>query len=187
MLGKLLKPLMKLVKPVMGSMNLNILVQMLLILYSSVLVPRLPTIVMKLFNNTFVKVIIMSLIAYVSTKNIRTALMMALALIITLTYINKVIVAKGPRDLLNAVIDAPQEVLNKVTDDAQEIKTMGVEETGDLLSPVKPLLNAANNVIDTIVDSVQNTANNVIDKTQETVLGKLEPFSNDNMENIGKL
>ena len=187
MLGKLLKPVTKLLKPVVGSMNLNILVQMLLILYATVLVPKLPNIVIKLFNNVFVKVLIMAMIAFVSTKNMRTALMMSLALVITLNYINKAMSAKGPRDLLNAVIDAPQEVLNKVTDDAQEVKSIGIEETGSLVKPLKPILDAANKVVDTVVDTVQEAANNVIDTTQEAIIGKLEPYSNDNMENMGKM
>lgn len=182
MLMKMFKPLMKLLKKSMGSMNLNILVQMLLVLYSSVLVPRLPAIVMKLFNNTFVKLIIMSMIAFVSTKDMKVALMMSLALIVTLNYINKLRTVSSPKGLLHAVIDAPQEVLNKVTDDAQDVKNMGIEEVSGLTGPLKPLIKTANAIVDTVVDTTQSLTNNVIDTVQEAALGKLEPYNNDNME-----
>jgi hypothetical protein len=187
MILKMISPVTKLARKALVSKNLNILVQMLLILYSAILVPRLPTIAIKLFNNTFVKVILMSMIAIVATKDMKTALMMSVALIVTLNYIMKLKSVGSVSGLLNAAVDAPQEVLNKLTDDAQEIKNIGIEEVGDLVKPIKPILNAANNLINTAVDTVQDTANKVIDQTQSAIIGNLEPYTNDVMDTVGKI
>ena len=187
MILKMMSPITKLARKALVSRNLNVIVQMLLILYSAVLVPRLPSIAIKLFNNVFVKVILMSMIAIVATKDMKTALMMSVALIITLNYIMKLRNVGSIKGLLNAAVDAPQEVLNKLTDDAQEIKNIGIEEVGSLVKPIKPILDAANAVIDSTVDTVQEVANKVIDNTQKTIMGNLEPYTNDAMDTVGKL
>lgn len=60
-----------------------------LILYASVAAPKLPRYVAKLFDNTFFKLVILFLIAYVSRKNPTVALVAALGLMISIMTLNK--------------------------------------------------------------------------------------------------
>jgi len=65
-----------------GTLNI------LLILYSSLAAPELPDFMKTFFKSTIGKIIIISLIAFTANKNINISLLVAIAFVITLNFIN---------------------------------------------------------------------------------------------------
>ena len=77
------------IKTVMRNPYVYGLLNIVLILYSCLIAPKLPKNVLQLLDNTFVKIGVVFLIAYMSNKNISVSLMIAIGFVVTIQLINK--------------------------------------------------------------------------------------------------
>lgn len=68
---------------------------LLLILYASVIAPKLPEGVLKYFNNPFVQILLFFIIIFVANNNATLALLIAIAVLVTLMVVNNQIIMKG--------------------------------------------------------------------------------------------
>jgi len=66
-----------------------------LILYGGMAKPDLPAPIMNLFSNAFFRVFVLFLIAFVATKNVQVALMVAVAFTVTMNLVSEKKMAEG--------------------------------------------------------------------------------------------
>tara|TARA_Y100000996_G_scaffold409223_1_gene389550 strand:- start:572 stop:1177 length:606 start_codon:yes stop_codon:yes gene_type:complete len=76
-------------KKVMRNPYVYGLLNILLISYSCLIVPKLPENILALLDNIVAKIVVVFLIAYVSNKNASVSLMIAVAFIVTIQLINQ--------------------------------------------------------------------------------------------------
>jgi hypothetical protein len=192
-IDKLLKPVSKLMSNKYAVTYINII----LILYASMVAPKLPSMIKTVLMSKIGQIIILALIALVGNNSPSTSLLMAIGFIVSMMALNKLETIKGLDKIINRTIDIPQNILNKVVDGSQDIVEQGASMIG---GPLPMVANTANEIIDT----VQEIANNGIDKIQEIVIGKEEeqketenfsmkdrkmdlPLPDANMGNLGDL
>ena len=72
-----------------NNMYINIVLTILIALYAGVIAPALPNSVITFFDTVFGKILFVFLIAYTAGKNIEIALILSIALVITLDILNK--------------------------------------------------------------------------------------------------
>merc|ERR1711871_1443687 len=60
------------------------ILSLFLVLYGGLAAPKLPNFIIKLFNNSIFRLVILSLVAYGGNKNPKVALIIALAFVITM-------------------------------------------------------------------------------------------------------
>lgn len=68
---------------------------LLLILYAGLARPQLPELIGSLFENQFFKVLVLTLVVYISTQNLQLALIIAVAFMVTITLLSEQKVAEG--------------------------------------------------------------------------------------------
>jgi hypothetical protein len=66
-----------------------------LVLYSSLARPELPTFVMDLFDNSIFRILVLSLVVFMSGRNLQLSIMIALAFTVTMNMLNEQKVAEG--------------------------------------------------------------------------------------------
>ena len=69
-------------------MRLNLILNILLILYAGLIAPELPDFIKSFFNTVIGKIIIIALIAITANKNISVSLLIAISYILTLNFID---------------------------------------------------------------------------------------------------
>ena len=158
---KLLKPIVKLLENKYALTYVNIV----LILYASMVAPKLPKMIQGIFMSKIGQIIILALIALVGNNSPSTSLLMAIGFIISMMALNKLETIKGLDKIINKTIDIPQNILNKVVDESQGFLEQGASMIG---GPLPMVAEATNEVIDT----VQEVANAGIDKLQEIIIGE---------------
>ena len=159
------KPLnMFLGKSMMGSM-----LKIFLILYSSVVAPKLSDNVLETFKNPFVKFLGLTLIVYSGTKDLQTSMLLTIAFIATMVGVAKLDTISSLKDMLDLPVDSVQKVSNELLDGAQELST---DVVGVIPEPVSSFVTPVTKMANSVIDSIQDVANMVVDGTQDTV-GKL--------------
>lgn len=88
------------INPIVNNSYVSLALQVLLIIYIMNLAPKLPLNVMKFLNNPLIVVAALFLIIYTSTKNATTAILLAVAVVVTMHTINKY---KNMSSLLNTI------------------------------------------------------------------------------------
>ena len=159
------KPLnMFLGKSMMGSM-----LKIFLILYSSVVAPKLSDNVLETFKNPFVKFLGLTLIVYSGTKDLQTSMLLTIAFIATMVGVAKLDTISSLKDMLDLPVDSVQKVSNELLDGAQDLST---DVVGVIPEPVSSFVTPVTKMANSVIDSIQDVANMVVDGTQDTV-GKL--------------
>jgi hypothetical protein len=64
----------------------NIFVVIFVIMYSTILLPKLPPQMIYVADNTFFKILILTLIAFMANRNLRVSLLIAIVLLLTLNF-----------------------------------------------------------------------------------------------------
>jgi hypothetical protein len=105
-------------------------VSLLLVLYASLAAPQLPDGIVKLFDNTFVKLIIFFLIVYIAKKDPNIALISTVAVMVTLQTLNKVDFNKQLSNIYSTIMYGKVEGM----DEKSNPGTMLVE--GDAISKI---------------------------------------------------
>ena len=86
---------------VMSNEYASTMIGMFLALYGGLAAPNLPKPILAIFKQDIFRVIFLSLIAYTSTKDTRTAIMMSVVFIISLNTLNKRESEEGFKSLRN--------------------------------------------------------------------------------------
>lgn len=76
-------------------------VALFVVLYASNVAPRLPNVVIDLFNNPIFRVFVLFLVAYVANKNPAVALLVSVAFVVTLNVINRQEAEEGFLDVID--------------------------------------------------------------------------------------
>jgi len=66
-----------------------------LILYASLAKPQLPSFIANLFEHPFFRMIVIALIAYISTKDLQVAILITVVFTLTMTLLNEQRIAEG--------------------------------------------------------------------------------------------
>jgi len=64
----------------------NIFVVIFVSMYSTILLPKLPPQLISVADNTFFKILILTLIAFMANRNLRVSLLIAIVLLLTLNF-----------------------------------------------------------------------------------------------------
>ena len=80
---------LKTVTNVLENKNVTAVVSLLLALYAGLAAPALPNVVIKFFDTFIGKVLFIFLIAFVASRNVQVAIMLAVAFVVTLNVANK--------------------------------------------------------------------------------------------------
>lgn len=164
-LKKLLAPILKLVKiplDFLKNKKVSLVIKALLIIYAVIIVPRLPKVVIKLFNNPLVKLVILAMIIYTGVKDPIMSLLIAVAFVITMMTLNKLETINNLDDIIKGAVDIPQSLLNQTIDGAQDLVKEGTEL---IIDPVKEVAGVANK----LVDVAQDLTNKAIDGVQDMI------------------
>jgi len=84
-------------------------VALFVVLYASNVAPRLPEVVMDLFNNPVFKVFVLFLVAFVANKNPAVALLVSIAFMVTLNMVNRQEAEEGFLDVIDSFADGPRK------------------------------------------------------------------------------
>jgi hypothetical protein len=80
---------------------INTAVYLFLILYAGLAAPKLPSYVSNLFNNAVFRLVVLFLIAYLSSKNVEAAILVSVGLVVTMMTLNHHMVNDKISMLLN--------------------------------------------------------------------------------------
>ena len=80
---------MQKINQMLNNKQVTTVLTLLLALYAGALAPALPNSVIEFFDTVFGKLLFVFLIAYVASKNTQVAIMMSLAFVVTLSFVNK--------------------------------------------------------------------------------------------------
>jgi hypothetical protein len=159
--------MMKMLKKVLGS-PLKMLdnkyiagsVKIFLILYASMIAPKLPMFIAKLLKNPIIKICVLFLIVYTGVRDPMMSLLIAVGFTISMMTLNKLETVGSLNELIDGAVDVPQSLLNDVVDGAQDL----VEQAGQKIGgPIPQVIGVANKIVDT----VQGLTNGIIDGTQK--------------------
>lgn len=147
------------------------LLYLVLILYAGTIAPKPPTMIANALDNIVVRIALMALIAYMGTRDITSALLLAIGLVVSMMALARYKTVGSVRSVVRDAVDIPQSLLNSSIDKVQDV-------LGDGVSLVKPLAGPLGDVVDTVaetlqssVDFIQTTTNDVIDGAQDMLLG----------------
>ena len=162
MLNVLESPLNKLLRhPIAGG-----LLKVFLIAYASMVVPELPPKMLKMMDNKVIKIVILSLVIYIGTKDLPTAVLLAVAFMMTMGNLAKLETVQTVAGLLDAPIDVAQGLANDVIDGAQDLSQMAVDMVPN---PVHGPVAAVASVGHEVVDVIQGVTNELVDGAQEAL------------------
>jgi len=137
--------------------------QIFIILYASMIAPRLPRAIEGLLKNVAVKIILISLILYLSNKNISLSLMIAVGFVMSMQGLRQLEQAREIKDVLKIAVNVPRRLAKDVIDGVQDIPQKAAEQIG---GPVEDVVGAANKII----DGVQEATGDIIDSVQGALL-----------------
>ena len=163
MLNALEKPLNMLLKG-----NMGMALKFFIILYGTMVAPQLPEKVLEKMMNPFAKMVMLSLVAYMGTKDLPTAMLLTLSFTITMLMATKLETVRSVKDVIDLPIDATQKVANRLVDGAQDLSKDVVSMVPGQIGSV---VSAVSDMGHSVIDSTQGLANMVVDGTQD-VLGK---------------
>ena len=104
MVKGMLAPLEKTLQPLNNFLRneyVTGVVALFVVLYASNVAPRLPDVVIDLFNNPIFRVFVLFLVAYVANKNPAVALLVSIAFVVTLNVINRQEAEEGFLDVID--------------------------------------------------------------------------------------
>ena len=104
MVKGMLAPLEKTLQPLNNFLRneyVTGVVALFVVLYASNVAPRLPDVVIDLFNNPIFRVFVLFLVAYVANKNPAVALLVSVAFVVTLNVINRQEAEEGFLDVID--------------------------------------------------------------------------------------
>ena len=91
------------------------------ILYISMARPALPVFMQELFEYVWFRFFVLVLTAYIATKNLKVALIVAIAFVVTLNLLNEQKIAEGFRNGIRSRLEKFQD---KEVDDDKEIESL---------------------------------------------------------------
>ena len=118
------------------SQVISSMVGVFLILYASLAAPKLPLSVVKWFDNTWFKLFIMFLIAYMATRNASVAIIAAVALLVTLQSLS---IHRTTSNVINAVHNA------RANESFDELQPDSMTKLSDITDMLPGLNNNENN------------------------------------------
>lgn len=145
------------------------MVRVFLILYASLVAPKLPSGLAALFQNAVFKVLVLFLIVYVGMKDPTVALLVAVGFTVSMVTLNKLETVNSIGGLLDSVVDAPQKVANELLDDAQALAQDVGGAVKKVAGPLSPVVSGAEDLLHGAVDMAQNVSNSLVDTVQDTV------------------
>jgi hypothetical protein len=104
MVKGMLAPLEKTLQPLNNFLRneyVTAVVALFVVLYASNVAPRLPDVVIDLFNNPIFRVFVLFLVAYIANKNPAVALLVSVAFVVTLNVINRQEAEEGFLDVID--------------------------------------------------------------------------------------
>ena len=123
-----------------------------LVMYGGLAAPKLPPQIAKMFENPLFRLVIMVLIAYMSTKNQSIALVAAVGLVITFQTLNRI---KADEAIMSIL-----EVSARPSNDVEVVQERDVAEEEDLVASAKPVTENSEPVENELVvesdDNVEN-------------------------------
>ena len=137
--------------------------QIFLILYASMIAPSLPKFLEDALKNPAIKVLLLSLIIYLSNKNIALSLSIAIGFVLSMAALRELEQARRMKDLIKIAIKVPREAADEIIDGIQAIPEKAAQRLG---RPAEQVVGGANKII----DAVQGAAGDIIDTVQEAVL-----------------
>lgn len=168
----MLKSLMKMAKPVENVLDMVLtsqagtLIKLFLVIYSSLVAPKLGNNVLEVFKNPLMKLVGLALVVYTGTKDLVLSLLIAVAFIITVMMISKMDTVKSVKDLIHLQVDTVQKFGNTMIDETQDVVEMAGDFVPEPISNLtEPLIDAGNMA----VDAVQDVTNTVIDGLQDVL------------------
>ena len=157
MLKMLMRPLQLLEnKYVAGALK------MFLILYASMIAPKLPMFMEDALRNIVVKLLILFLIIYTNSKDPILSLLIAIGFVLSMHALRQAETVETVSQLLNVAVDVPQKLLKDIVDGSQKLVKKGASKIG---GPIGTVTDLAGDVIDT----VQDVADAAIDKVQDII------------------
>lgn len=119
MVKGMLAPLEKTLQPLNNFLRneyVTAVVALFVVLYASNVAPRLPDVVMDLFNNPIFRVFVLFLVAYIANKNPAIALLVAIAFVVTLNVINRQEAEEGFLDVIDTFNSGKKENFKSACD-----------------------------------------------------------------------
>ena len=166
MIMKPLKPIMKMLMAplkMLDDSTVSTVVKMFLILYASMIAPKLPETMLMTMKNPVIKMAILFLMVYTTSKDPTMSLLIAVGFTLTMHALRQLETTKTVAQMLNVALDVPQKLLNDIIDGTQDIVGKGGKKVG---GPVELVLDTVNDV----VDLTQGVVNSTIDGIQKVVL-----------------
>lgn len=166
-------------------------VRVFLVLYASLVAPKLPSGLAKLFTNSIFKVLVLFLIVYLGMKDPTVALLVAVGFTVSMVTLNKLETVSSLGGLLDSVVDSPQKVANELLDGAQDLAKSVGGNVRQVAGPLAPVMSGAEDLIHGAVDMAQDVSNSLVDTVQDTVgmfTGRSpEPAQEDNTNQLPAL
>lgn len=145
------------------------MVKVFLVLYASLVAPKLPAGLVKLFQNPAFKVLVLFLIVYVGMKDPTVALLVAVGFTVSMVTLNKLETVKDLGGLLDTVVDSPQKVANELVDGAQDLVRDVSGVVKQVSGPLLPVVSSAEDLVHGALDMGQDVANTLVDTVQDAV------------------
>lgn len=105
------------------------------ILYAGMAAPKLPASVAKLFDQNLFKLVVLFIIAYVSTSDVTVALILAIGFIISIQTLNRISAEDQLKTWLTYTSE--REVLEKRKEGMSNVQAKTLQQTKQLLAPVQ--------------------------------------------------
>lgn len=163
------------------------IIKVFLVLYASLVAPKLPSGLAKLFKNPVFKVIVLFLIVYVAMKDPTVALLVAVGFTVSMVTLNKLETVNSLGGLLDTVVDSPQKVANELVDGAQDLAKDITGAVEKVSGPLAPVVSGAGDLVHGAVDMSQDIANSLVDTVQDAVgmfSGKPQPVEETESETM---
>lgn len=168
MAKKLLDMLEKPLNKVLGHPVLGGLLKVFLVLYSSVIAPKLPDRALRILTNKFVRVVVLALIVYTGTRDLPTAMLISVAFVVTMLGLAKMETVQTISGVMDVPVDAVQEVANDVVDGVQDL-TKEVVDMTPLPKVVSGVVGTTLGFANGIIDTAQDISNYTIDSAQSVI------------------
>jgi len=136
--------------------------KLFLILYASMIAPKLPMFMEDALRNIVIKIIILFLIIYTGAKDPMLSLLIAIGFVLSMHALRQAETVETVSQLLNVAIDVPQKLLKDIIDGSQKLVKKGTSKIG---GPIETVVDVAGDII----DIVQDVADTAIDKVQDII------------------
>lgn len=154
-----------------------------LAIYIGIWSPRLPPSVHQLFQNNLFRMIVLSMVLFVSTKDLGISLMMALAFLISMLMLRKYNLMDKRQEIQEKAVSNVQEHEEVDTNNGEDIDLNNGENLGFLNGVKNGGINGmtGSNCVDDMENERKKVMNESYDNHKETVVGMpLHPDGNHN-------